>query len=133
MKKVAGMAPKNMYGQETLNTAILFCLNVQFIHCSDINCNELWFQLSETNLDAVKLTVPEIVAIVAHEIGHWDMNHGLLSFLFVQVCPSTAIPLGTKYMNHGLLSFLSVQVCPSAAIPLGKIFTAYYLVYSDGT
>ena len=28
----------------------------------------------------------EIVAVIAHELGHWKLNHTLYSFIAVQVC-----------------------------------------------
>jgi Zn-dependent protease with chaperone function len=28
----------------------------------------------------------EIVAVIAHELGHWKLNHTMYSFIAVQVC-----------------------------------------------
>jgi Zn-dependent protease with chaperone function len=30
----------------------------------------------------------EIVAVIAHELGHWKLNHTMYTFIAVQVFPS---------------------------------------------
>lgn len=30
--------------------------------------------------------VEEVVAVIAHELGHWKLNHTMYSFIAVQVC-----------------------------------------------
>nr|KAJ0192896.1 hypothetical protein LSAT_V11C800412600 [Lactuca sativa] len=42
-------------------------------------------QLGELQLDSCK-NEEEVVVVIAHELGHWKLNHTMYFFIVVQVC-----------------------------------------------
>lgn len=63
----------------------------------------------------------EIVAVIAHELGHWKLNHTMLTFIAVQVCYECFCFLLFKQCAQVICSSLLVYCCLSHLGPSGSV------------
>ena len=60
----------------------------------------------DTLINQVEL--PELLAILGHEIGHWQLSHALQGFVVMQVLYSRSVPFCTALSCYAMFCHVIV-------------------------